>query len=88
MPAMNGTTLALAFGGALALGLGASKADARLALSRAKHRSLAGHARMSRRVARLIPFYEHGEDRFFRVDDAPDDVVAARAAGFARLAAL
>ena len=74
--------------GALGLGFGATKAQARLTLSRAKHRSLAGHARMSRRVARLIPFYEHGEDRFFRVDDAPDAVVAARRAGFDRLAAL
>lgn len=85
---MNGTTIALALGGAIAIGLGAGKAEARLALSRAKHRSLAGHARLSRRVARLVPFYEHGDDRFFRVDDAPDAVAAARAAGFARLSAL
>ena len=33
----------------------------RLQLSRAKHRSLAGHARMSRRLARLVPFYEYDE---------------------------
>jgi glutamate-1-semialdehyde 2,1-aminomutase len=33
----------------------------RLALSRAKHRSLAGHARMARRIAALMPFYEYDE---------------------------
>ena len=38
------------------------KLKARIALSRAKHRSLAGHSKMSRRVARLLPFYEFGED--------------------------
>ncbi len=45
----------LVAGGALALGALAPKAKARLALSRAKYKSLAGHARMSRRVAKLIP---------------------------------
>jgi glutamate-1-semialdehyde 2,1-aminomutase len=85
---MDGSTLTLALGGALGLGLGASKAGARLALSRAKHRSLAGHPRMSRRIAGMIRFYEHDEDRFFRVDGAPDAIVAAREAGFARLSRL
>ncbi len=61
---------------------------ARLQLSRAKHRSLAGHARMSRRFAALVPFYEYDEAQFFRVDGAPDEVAAARRAGFMRLAAL
>lgn len=85
---MNSNSLAFAAAGALALLLAAPRAHARLALSRAKHRSLGGHARMSRRVARLIPFYEHGEDRFFRVDGAPPGIAAQRAAGFERLAAL
>src|SRR5437763_1539143 len=34
------------------------KVKARLALSRAKHRSLSGHSKMSRMVARLVPFYD------------------------------
>ena len=34
------------------------KLHARLALSRAKHRSLTGHSKMSKMVARLLPFYE------------------------------
>ncbi|HTV79272.1 MAG TPA: aminotransferase class III-fold pyridoxal phosphate-dependent enzyme [Steroidobacteraceae bacterium] len=60
----------------------------RLALSAAKHRSLAGHARWSRRIARLLPFYEYPEGRFFRADEAPEDVAARRRAGFQRLANL
>ncbi len=60
----------------------------RLALSAAKHRSLAGHARWSRRIARLLPFYEYSEPRFFRADDAPEAVAARRRAGFKQLADL
>jgi hypothetical protein len=44
----------------------------RLLLSRAKHRSLAGHAKLGRRLARLIPYYEYDEAHFFRADDAPE----------------
>jgi glutamate-1-semialdehyde 2,1-aminomutase len=65
-----------------------AKAHKRLTLSRAKHPSLAGHVRMAKRIAGQIPFYDYGEDRFFRADDAPDDVAALRRAGFERLAAL
>src|SRR5262245_61957764 len=57
----------------------------RLELSRAKHASLSGHARIARRLAALIPFYAYSVERFFRVDDAPDRVVALRRAGFQRL---
>jgi glutamate-1-semialdehyde 2,1-aminomutase len=57
----------------------------RLQLSRAKHRSLTGHSRMARRFASLVPFYEYDESQFFRTDGAPEDIVAARHAGFMRL---
>ena len=60
----------------------------RLDLSRAKHRSLAGHARLARRLASLIPFYDYGEDRFFSSDDAPEAVAVRRREGFRRLSAL
>jgi len=60
----------------------------RIELSRAKHRSVAGHARLSRQLARLIPYYAYDEARFFSSDDAPADVVARRREGFQRLAAL
>jgi len=57
--------------GAALLAVAAHAAWQRLALSRAKHRSLAGHARLARRVARLVPYYEHGEEVFFQTDGAP-----------------
>src|SRR5690242_4504267 len=60
----------------------------RLELSRAKHPSLAGHARWSRRLARLLPFYEFDESQFFDADGAPHDVAQARRGAFARLAEL
>jgi glutamate-1-semialdehyde 2,1-aminomutase len=73
---------------ALILALCLYKARARLLLSRAKHRSLAGHARMARRLVGLIPFYDFDETRFFRADGAPEPVAAQRRAGFMRLAEL
>ena len=57
--------------GACALVFLLRKARVRLQLSRAKHRSLAGHARMARRFAGLVPYYEYGEERVFRADGAP-----------------
>jgi len=60
----------------------------RLQLSRAKHRSLAGHAKLSRRLARLMPHYEYDESQFFRADDAPEEVGEQRRAAFRRLAGL
>lgn len=60
----------------------------RIELSRAKHPSLAGHSRMARRIAALIPFYEYGEDRFFGSDGAPEDVQRRRRGGFMQLAAV
>ena len=77
-----------ASGGVVAVGAFLAKGKPRLALSRAKHRSLAGHARMSRRVAALMPFYEYDEKQFFSCDGAPDDVVTRRRAGFETLSAL
>src|SRR6202522_1021290 len=64
------------------------KLQARLALSRAKHRSLSGHSKMSRRVARLIPFYGFDINDFFRSDGAPAAVASRRQDGFFRLAGI
>src|SRR5579883_1004520 len=72
--------------GAVAASLVALKR--RLQLSRAKHPSLNGHARIARRIASLVPFYEYGEDRFFRSDSAPAEIAARRRDGFMRLSAL
>lgn len=57
----------------------------RFRLSRAKHPSLRGHAKIARRLAKLVPFYEYGEDEFFSCDGAPEEVVARRRDAFARL---
>src|SRR6185369_10119548 len=64
------------------------KMQARLALSRAKHRSLTGHSKMSKMVARLLPHYEFDIDGFFCSDGAPGDVAMQRQDAFFRLASL
>ncbi len=74
--------------GATVLGALTTKLIRRLQLSRAKHRSLAGHARMSRRFAALVPFYEYADDRYFRADDAPVEIAEQRHAAFMKLAGL
>lgn len=66
----------------------AGKLRQRVQLSRAKHRSLAGHSRMARRMARLVPDYAFDEAAFFAADGAPDDIAAQRRAGFGVLSAL
>ena len=76
---------------ALSLGAGALttslvKLKGRLVLSKSKHRSLTGHARMARRFAALVPFYEYDEHLFFRADAPPEEVALRRKAGFMRLA--
>lgn len=80
--------LVLAGLGALALPGLVLKAKRRLELSRGKHPSLTGHAKMSRRVAKLLPFYEYDEAGFFNSDDAPPEVVARRREGFFGLATI
>lgn len=74
--------------GAAALAALLPRIRRRLQLSRAKHRSLAGHSKMSRRVAKLLPFYEFDESGFYAADGAPDEVAARRRTGFEALAAL
>jgi glutamate-1-semialdehyde 2,1-aminomutase len=54
----------------------------RVRLSRAKHPSLAGHARLSRALARLVPFYEYDTDEAYRCDGASDQVAASRRAAY------
>jgi glutamate-1-semialdehyde 2,1-aminomutase len=85
---ISGTALAFSGLGAAALATSVFSLQRRLQLSRAKHRSLAGHARISRRLARFVPFYAYDENRFFCSDGAPTDVAGQRRDGFMRLAAL
>ncbi|HXU06987.1 MAG TPA: aminotransferase class III-fold pyridoxal phosphate-dependent enzyme [Polyangia bacterium] len=74
--------------GAAGLGYLFVKVKARLELSKAKHPSLRGHARMSRMFAKLVLFYEYDEEGFFASDDAPRAIAARRREGFWRLAKL
>ena len=81
-------TFALTAVAIAALALILPRAKQRLDLSRAKHRSLAGHSRMAKRLARMIPGYAYDEAKFFNSDGAPAEAVAQRRAGFERLSAL
>ena len=79
---------ACACGAIATMGWTLTRARHRLALSLAKHRSLTGHSRMAKRIARHIPGYVYDEQRFFASDDAPQEVVERRRSGFDRLKAL
>jgi glutamate-1-semialdehyde 2,1-aminomutase len=81
-------TMILAILGALCLVLMARRLQLRIELSRGKHRSLAGHSRLGRWLARQVPFYEYDEATLFCADGAPVEITQARRAGFQRLAAL
>lgn len=61
------------------------KAHIRLRLSRAKHPSLRGHAKWSRRVARQVAAYSFDQSRYFNCDGAPAAIAELRRAGLARL---
>src|SRR5262245_11533824 len=60
---------------------------ARLLLSRAKHPSLTGHARIAKRLARFVPYYAYDEGHFFQSDGAPPNVADCRRDAFGRLGA-
>jgi len=81
---MNGWIALSIFGAGFGVWI-VRKVYTRLQLSKAKHPSLAGHSRMAKRVARLIPFYSFERNTFFKVDGAPDDIASLREAGFMRL---
>ena len=57
----------------------------RLQLSKAKHPSLRGHAKISRRLAKLLPFYEFADKEIFCTDGAPPEVERRRRNAFDRL---
>jgi glutamate-1-semialdehyde 2,1-aminomutase len=88
MTAWVTTTMAFYGVGGAAVATSLFKLRRRYELSKAKHRSLAGHSRMARRLAALLPYYEYDEARFFCSDGAPADVAQNRRAGFTRLSAL
>src|SRR6516225_10420211 len=85
---LSHTTIALYALGAGAMVISLARLKARLELSKAKHPSLAGHSRLARRMATLVPFYEYDETGFFRSDNPPDDIAMRRRAAFTRLSEL
>jgi len=62
------------------------KIQVRLRLSLAKHPSLAGHSKMARRIAKIIPAYQIDSDKIFSTDNAPENIIQKRQTGFFRLA--
>ncbi len=58
----------------------------RIRLSRAKHPSLRGHAKWSRRIARQVAAYSFDKEQFFTSDSAPASIAHKRRAGLSRLA--
>ncbi len=65
-----------------------AKLRLRLELSKAKHPSLAGHSRIAKRIASLVPFYEFEEEQFFRSDNPPEEVATRRQSAFKKLSML
>jgi glutamate-1-semialdehyde 2,1-aminomutase len=86
---MDGTSTLAFYGlGAAAVATSVVELRKRLELSQAKHKSLAGHSRIARRLAAFLPFYDYGDEQFFCSDGAPPEIAQARRAGFDRLSAL
>ncbi len=71
---------------AVALLAAARALRARWLLSAAKHPSLAGHARLARAFARIVPYYEYDDRAYFNADGAPASVATARREAFEALA--
>ena len=83
---MNEQVLPLYLAGLVLVAVALSALKRRLELSRAKHPSLAGHSRIAKRVARLVPAYEYDTETFFAADGAAEEVAARRRQGFNALA--
>lgn len=62
------------------------KAWRRLQLSKAKHRSLAGHSKMSRCLAALLPYFSFDNEAFFNCDGADEALTKRRQKHFEELA--
>lgn len=84
-PIMSSTTALAIFISLAALFL-LRKLWIRLRLSRAKHPNLNGHARWSRRFAKLVPYIEYDELKFFNCDGATAEIAQKRERAFAALA--
>jgi glutamate-1-semialdehyde 2,1-aminomutase len=82
---MSLANLTVSVASAVALWFAIRRLRARLLLSRAKHPSLRGHARIARWVAQHVPAYSYDDAHFFDSDGAPATIVTSRRRGLARL---
>lgn len=57
----------------------------RLRLSRAKHPSLRGHSKWSRKIAKHIKFFDYSLAQFFSADGAPEHIALQRQGGLKQL---
>lgn len=62
-----------------------NKIRVRLLLSRAKYRSISGHSKWSRRLAKFMPYFEYDEKEFFASDGAPAAISKRRKQAFTKL---
>ncbi|MEP1449030.1 MAG: aminotransferase class III-fold pyridoxal phosphate-dependent enzyme [Paraglaciecola sp.] len=62
-----------------------SRLMTRLQLSRAKHSSLRGHSKWSRRIASKIPFFTYSDSEYFSTDGAPQNIAMLRRSAMQRL---
>jgi glutamate-1-semialdehyde 2,1-aminomutase len=62
-----------------------SRVFIRLQLSRAKHPSLRGHSKWSRRIAAKIPIFTYADSEYFCTDGAPNNIAQLRRVGMQRL---
>ncbi|TXT40290.1 MAG: glutamate-1-semialdehyde 2 1-aminomutase [Comamonadaceae bacterium] len=85
MNGLNPGLLAIVGGAALLAVL--VKLKTRLELSLAKHRSLAGHPRIAKRIATQLPVYSYDKAQAFGLDGAAPAVVSQRMRAFEALAA-
>lgn len=58
----------------------------RLQLSKAKHPSLRGHSKWSRRITSRIPYFSYNESHYFTCDGAPEHIGLQRKAALENLA--
>ena len=61
------------------------KMKARLGLSLAKHRSLAGHPRIAKTISAFLPNYVYDEKQVFRLDNASKEIGAIRQKSFGKI---
>ena len=73
-----GVSVVLSLVAAMAAAVLLQRVVQRLQLSFAKHPSLGGHLRMSKRFAHWLPAYSYNPETWFSVDGAPPDIAHTR----------